>query len=301
MKVNFLPRRKKSESGLTLVELLVSLTLFALVVGLTTQTVVGALDTWNHSRDGGSTHNKLLQTGQRAMEKMVRSVRATNWVLMPLRISDPLDPRKVPSDLNPDDGTDYSDPVLYPNGRYFARPVLAVAGLIDNDGDGRVDEDPDDDITGDNAPGILGIDDNWNGEIDFFDTHVKFADDDDEDVGKSEDQIDGIDNDGDGRYDEDPDKKWNSNSLDIDGDGLESEDPFDPLIYELVGSSLTERQNVLAAEGAATVIAENVTLFEVVRRRVNKNTLIDITLRLEEGGGTVELRTTALAKKHLKW
>ena len=262
----------KSESGLTLTELLISIAIISLIAGVSVQLVAGSLDSWGHSKGKG----ELLSTARLAMERMVSKVRSTTWVLLPLMISDPNDPG-------------------YPASSYYPRDILAVSGNIDNDGDSLIDEDPGDDITDDDEPGIIGIDDDNDGTIDEGD-----EDDDDEDTVEDEDDIDGIDNDGDGRVDEDPDDGFYISSDDDDNDGEEDEDPFDPLIYYLNGTTLMERQNVLTTTIADNIIAENVSQFRVLRRRVNGNTLIDIYLNLDDGENSVELRTTALARGMFK-
>jgi len=209
------------------------------------------------------------------MERIVFSVRETKWVLLPQRISDPGDPN-------------------YPSSSYYPRDLLAVAGNVDNDGDGLVDEDGNDDMTADGMPGIIGIDDDDDGFIDEGGANKKQNDDEDYNIW-NEDGIDGIDNDGDGRIDEDPGEKTYALNLDDDADGLQGEDPFDPLVYYLTGATLMERQDVLGVTIEDNVIAENVSEFRVVRRRVDGNTLIDIHLKLDNGKKTVVLDTTALA------
>jgi hypothetical protein len=209
------------------------------------------------------------------MERIVVTVRETRWVLLPLRISDPGDPN-------------------YPNSSYYPRDLLAVAGNVDNDGDGLVDEDGPADITADGMPGIIGIDDDDDGFIDEGGANKKQNDDEDSNIW-NEDRIDGIDNDGDGLIDEDPGPKTYASNSDDDADGLQGEDPFDPLIYYLAGTALMERQDVLGVTIEDNVIAENVSEFRVVRRRVHGNTLIDIHIKLDNGKKTVALDTTVLA------
>ncbi len=263
----------KSEKGLTLIELLISIAIISVVAGVSVQLVAGALDSWRYNKGKA----ELLNTAQLAMERMVSRVRNTTWVLLPLMISDPTDPG-------------------YPASSYYPRDIMAVSANIDNDLDGLADEDPGADITGDGLSGIMMIDDNDNGVVDEGSMN-----NDDEQFGLiDEDEVDGIDNDFDGMVDEDPSANFYVSTNDDDGDGLIDEDPFDPVIYYLNGTSLMERQNVLNATTADNVIAENVSWFEVLRRRVNGNTLIDIYLKLDNGEDSVELRTTALARGMFK-
>lgn len=266
------PETLKSDKGLTLVELLVSIAVISLIAGVSVHLFAGALDSWNRNRG----KDELLHTAMLTMERMVSKVRNTSWVLLPLKVSNPADPN-------------------YPASSYYPRDILAVSGGIDNDGDGLIDEDPGNDITGDGKSGIMGIDDDNNGLIDD-----KGQDDDDEAGGNSEDPIDGIDNDGDGKFDEDPNRDFLKAGNNDDGQGGDDEDPFDPLIYYLNGTTLMERQNVLTATISDNVIAENVTKFTVLLRRANGNTLIDIYLKLDNGKDTVELSTTVLAHEMIK-
>ena len=262
----------KSEKGLTLIELLISIAIIALIAGVFAQLMGGALDSWREGKSRGD----LLGTAQIVMERMVSRVRSTSWVLLPLKISDPTDPG-------------------YPASSYYPRDILAVSANIDNDNDGLADEDPGADITGDGEAGIMGIDDDNDGTVD-----EGTPNDDDEDGGQNEDRLDIFDNDDDDRIDEDPDKKFYISEDDDDDDGDEAEDPFDPVIFYLSGSTLMERHNVMTATTSDDVIAENVTQFEVLRRRVNGNTLIDIYLKLDDGENSVELRTTAMAQGMFK-
>ena len=264
----------KSERGLTLVELLISIAIISIITGALAQLTGGALDSWRDSKSKGD----LLNTAQIVMERMVSKVRDTSWVLIPLKISDPTDPG-------------------YPTSSYFPRDILAVSGNIDNDNDGLVDEDPGTDTTGDFYAGIMGIDDDNDGLTDEGGVA-----DDDESGGSNEDAVDGIDNDFDGRVDEDSGGLFYGTGVgnDDDRDYTNNEDPFDPLIYYLNGTNLMERQNVKWVTTSDNVIAENVTQFEILRRRENGNTLIDIYLKLDDGENSVELRTSVLAQEMFK-
>jgi len=263
----------KSDSGLTLTELLISIAIISLIAGVCVQLVAGSLDSWRYSKGKG----ELLSAARLAMERMVSKVRGTAWVLLPLMISDPND-------------------FGYPGTAYYPRDILAVSANIDNDGDGLADEDPGADITGDGEPGIMMIDDNNNGFVDEGANN-----NDDEAMGLiDEDEVDGIDNDLDSRVDEDPGDGFYVSSSDDDNDGTSNEDPFDPLIYYLNGTTLMERQDVMGITTADNIIAENVSQFRVLRRRVDGNTLIDIYLQLDDGENSVELQTTALARGMFK-
>jgi len=264
----------KSERGLTLVELLISIIIISLIAAVCAGMVGGALDSWSYNRE----KDELFSTARLAMERMVSKVRTTTWVLLPLMVSDPTDPG-------------------YPASSYYPRDILAVSGMIDNDHDGLADEDPYSDMDWSNKPGIKAVDDNNDGTVD----NGANPQDDDEDGVANEDLIDGIDNDGDGRVDEDPDNTfYKINQDDDDGDGSWDEDVFDPIVYYLDGTTLREEHLEYNFSLQDLVIAEHVAEFRVIRRRVNKNTLIDIYLKLDDGENAVELRTTALARGMFK-
>jgi prepilin-type N-terminal cleavage/methylation domain-containing protein len=263
----------KSPKGLTLIELMISIAIVSLISVVLAEMVGGALDSWRYGREKA----ELLSEARLAMERMVLKVRTTTWVLMPLMISDPDDPG-------------------YPTSSYYPRDILAVSGMIDNDNDGLADEDPYSDIDWNNKSGIKGIDDDNDGLHD----NGASPKDDDEDGLNDEDPIDGIDNDGDGRVDEDPGNPFYGGSDDDDGDGAWDEDCFDPVVYKLNGTTIQESHWEFNSVFENNVIAKNVAEFRVLRRRVNKNTLIDIYLKLDDGENTVELRTTALARGMFK-
>jgi prepilin-type N-terminal cleavage/methylation domain-containing protein len=261
-----MPRRNATD-GLTLVELLVSIAVLSIIVVVFSQVVAAALDAWSYNRGKG----EMLQSAQWAMERMVGRIRATTWVLGPLRIYDP---------GNPDCATP------------SPRDVLVVSRALDNDGDGLSDEDPGSDITADSQSGVAGINDDNDGLIDEGSQN-----DNDEDGATNEDGFDGIDNDSppDCRIDEDPRDDFFGGAWDDDGDGDNWEDPFDPVIFDLKAGVLRERYHEGAVIGKKVVLCENVSTFQVVRRRVNGNTLIDIYLKLDDGKDSVELNTTVLA------
>lgn len=263
----------KSERGLTFIEMIISIVILSLVAGVCAQMVAGAFDSWNYSRGKAD----LLNTARLAMERMVEGVRTTSWVLHPLMITDPKDPG-------------------FPGSSYYPRDILAVSGMIDNDADLLPDEDPGSDLYGNLVSGLMGIDDNYDGTVD----NGNGDQDDDEDGTRNEDPVDGIDNDGDGRVDEDPDTAFYSSTEDDDGDGAQGEDVFDPVIYYLSGTDLRERHDQYTVTTQDNVIAENVAAFQVLRRMENGNTLIDIYLKLDNGSDSVELSTTAQARLMFK-
>ena len=79
----------------------------------------------------------------------------------------------------------------------------------DNDRDGRIDEDVPADASNDQEPGLYLLDDNNDGMVD---PSWMPSGDDDEGGFQNEDPIDGVDNEPDGAFDEDP-------PADMNGDG----------------------------------------------------------------------------------
>jgi type II secretory pathway pseudopilin PulG len=246
--------RRTRESGLTLVEVLGSLAigalLFAALAGVALQST-RALEAATSSAD-------VAQDAQFALDRMVDAVRASRKLLIPM-------PERAATAYSESQRNVLAvtlDPTLDRNGDGFPD--------VDNDRDGRIDEDADEDLTTDGAPGILGVDDDGDGTADEGDSR-----DDDEDGASNEDGADGVDNDGDGLVDEDPKADANDdgkpgvrsfdddgdanvdegNSEDDDEDGRKNEDWLDARVFRLVGTTLVER---LPDPGAAngTVFTE---------------------------------------------
>ncbi len=263
---------KQASSGLTLVEVLVSVVIYSIIMGGLYQVVSAAMVTWN----GRKEREQLRSEGEWAMEEMVRHVRGSAWVLLPLIDTTP-------------------------------RSVLAVAEEIldvnqdgvldgDNDGDGRVNEDWSDDLTGDGEAGIIGIDDDFDGTTDEGNDR-----NDDEESGDLDDPIDGSDNDGDGRIDEDP----IGTGVDEDGDGTDDEDPVEPVVfyYDSTNKRLIERlpeySTATPADFTEVTIANNVARFEVERITSNSGVLIKIKLNLETAtSNEISLNTRVLSRKY---
>ena len=137
------------------------------------------------------------------------------------------------------------------------------------------------------------------------------------DFSQSEDPFNGVDDDADGSVDEDPGADNNGDGApgiagvdddgdgnidegsadDDDEDGQSDEDWFDPVVFYLQGSSLTERRAVPWDESGDSLvsgrdyvestIADNVTLlrFERVALSGGQQQLIDITLTLSDSDG----------------
>jgi hypothetical protein len=174
-----------------------------------------------------------------------------------------------------------------------------------------IDEDLPNDNQHDFFPGIMLIDDDGDGTVD---EGTGWADDD-EDGAENEDPLDGIDNDGDGSIDEDPATDNNgdgcsglcgvdddadgsideSSADDDDEDGNTFDDPYDPVVFYLQSGSLVERMpapwdtdGISVPDGPVdgrdyieSVIAENVTRFRVERLDDgNVVEVIELTLEL---------------------
>lgn len=275
------------DSGFTLVEMLVTLAVAAILIVGIGSIVLGALDLW----DSRETRQELLDQANFAMDRITKAITRTNHLLVPLAD-------------NP--GTGYNESL---------HNVLAVTldpsldrdtdgfADADNDKDGGVDEDLPADNTNDGVSGIVGVDDDNDGTIDEVSQLNN-----DEDTQPSDDWINGVDDDGDGSIDEDIPRINNSNAsgagpaYDNDGDGLNNEDWFDPVVYFVSadGKTLIERlPDVNPVDGndyteRPIAEADNVT-FTVDRLAANpgdRAILLNITLQLTDNGGeTVNLQS----------
>jgi prepilin-type N-terminal cleavage/methylation domain-containing protein len=126
--------------------------------------------------------------------------------------------------------------VVVPNGHSPTRNILAFSRLVNTDNDfyfgdplfPRIDEDPDDYFSF-GCYGIKGVDEDGDGSFD----EGSFKDED-EDGFYAEDLFDGLDNDGDGSIDEEVQKDYIGNGvpgilgIDDDGDGTVDEAPHKP-------------------------------------------------------------------------
>ncbi len=301
-------RTARLSPGFTLVELLVSLAIAAMLLTALAGLVDTALDTRSDTRPRGDG----LQDARFAMQRMVSATRASERLLLPLADN--------PNTNWREHVREQTVPASPPEGdSTLATAVLAVAldpdldidkdGIddADNDRDGRVNEDWSDDATNDLAPGIVGIDDDGDGAVD----EGSLIPNDDEDAGDDEDPVNGVDDDGDGTIDEDAPHDVNGDNesgiagVDDDGDGsvdedhqhdddedgTRDEDWIDVHAFYLRSSELIERRpNLNPVDGtdfAEHVIAENVTRFRVERipDAGKRAVLVDLTLEVTEPGG----------------
>ncbi|MEW5801004.1 MAG: prepilin-type N-terminal cleavage/methylation domain-containing protein [bacterium] len=257
--------RDIGNSGLSLLELLVAVSIISLLAGVTSQVLVTAVESWNYSRQ----QSEAMHNACWALDHILSKVRPSMRLLLPFKGSGP----------------------GYPS------QVLAFSAMVDTDADGLIDEDPGADVTGDGAPGISGIDDDGDGDID-----ETTSSDDDEDGFRffwwwqvNEDPMDGQDHDGDGYRDEDPGGDINDdgysgvsgkddngngqiderNTGDDDEDGLIDEDPVEYWVYYLdPNSNLMERY----CTGQAEILLEGVTIFQVTR--IESGTISGVSLTL---------------------
>jgi prepilin-type N-terminal cleavage/methylation domain-containing protein len=301
-------------AGFTLTEVLVTVVIFALIL----LGFAGVLEQALSAEAATRERNDLTRQARFALDRMTAAVSATNRLLLPLA-------------ENP--GTAWSEAVRDPG-------VLAVTldPTLDRNGDGwadanndkdfldlnqnavrdpgepeRIDEDLPDDMSKDNAPGIIGIDDDGDGNVD----ELGFIEDDDEDGLKDEDTVNGDDDDGDGSVDEDGRHDMNFDGEpgvalvddDLDGsvdeghhhdddeDGAVDEDWLDLVVFYLDGATLLERLPDLNPAGGSNfterVIAENVVTFRVERipKGAGRALLVDITLGLSGETVKVQLHT----------
>ncbi|MCK4547159.1 MAG: prepilin-type N-terminal cleavage/methylation domain-containing protein [Candidatus Eisenbacteria sp.] len=282
---------KRSESGLTLVELLVATTLLSIMALSFFSLTHASLRAWTHTEN----RDELTEAGRTALHRMTENLRNTNRVLLPFQL-----PTHVIS----------------------THHVLCVALGVDNDGDGLIDEDSYDVYHDGTAAGIPGIDDDQDGTIDEGPKS-----DDDESISFDEDPLDGYDNDGDGRIDEDwgpdmngdgaPGVAWidddgdgqvdEGSAADDDEDGLVDEDPIEPIVYYVDGSSLPPCLVEEHPVDGKTVLAENLYYEDpdeyeegfIVRRVVMRNGVhvVELHLRLMTGDGEViEFKTTVAVR-----
>jgi len=312
--------RLRSSAGFTYIELMLALTLGALVMlgiaGLVQQTLQG--------RAYAKEKQTLAQEAQFAMQRMARAVGKTRRLMVPT-------PDR-PATTWREHVREQSVPASPPEtGSLYATAVLAITldasvdrngdgkADADNDGDGRIDEDWPADSTNDNKGGIIGIDDNGGGAAD---TTNNTPDDDEDGIiiiapSTNEDPIDGKDNDSDGGVDEDPSADMNGDGFpgvkgvdddgdgatdegaltDDDEDGKSDEDWLDPVVFFLAGNTLMERTSVPWDTDGNTVvdgrdyvenpIASNVTRFRVeqVANSGYSTPLVDLTLELTGASG----------------
>lgn len=233
--------------GLTLVELIMAVAILGIIASAATALLTTALQ----AHEMGTERSALYREGLLAMDRMSESIRMSTFVMIP-------------------------------NAHMPVRDILAVSGVVNDDGDyyfddpllPRIDEDVRFEMVADVAPGIAGYDDDGDGEIDEGSIF-----DDDEDGLIDEDWLDGIDNDGDGNIDEDLGYNGGSpgvtgmdddgdgsvdemNPFDDDEDGAMDEDLLNPIIFVYDGATRSLQQRIPATSEVIN-LAENVGFFQV--------------------------------------
>ncbi len=306
--------------GFTLLETLLALAIAALVVAALGGVVGQALESEAETRD----RNDVVREARLAMERMEWAVRRSPGLLVP-RADNPAtawdEAVREPGVL-----AVLMDPTL-DRDRDGISDANSDRDFLDLDNDGvwdpgepeRIDEDVAKDATEDGANGLVGIDDDGDGQVDEGGTDAGGKpSDDDEDGLFNEDPINGRDDDGDGAVDEDPSGDMNDDAKagvatqddDLDGlvdetqppdddeDGLIDEDRWDPVVYFLSGSTLRERlpnpHPTSGTDYAERDLASSVTRFRVERLVPSQADAVVVALTLEltsARGHVVELES----------
>ena len=245
--------------GLTLIELLISISVLAIFASTVAGLFYAGLNAYSNTKD----ESDITRQAMYAMERIVNKVRITKFLMLP-------------------------------NVNCNNTAILAISGGINNDentGDTKVDEDLPGDMNNDGLPGIAGIDDDCDGNIDegAFD-----RDDEAGPVTANDDPYNGIDNNGDDMIDEDVGRDMNgdgfpgiaqfddnddgtvdnggiANKYDDDEDGSVdisrvNEDPIDTLIYYYDAGTKEIKEkltNGITQVTTETTIAKNVEQFQV--------------------------------------
>ncbi len=300
------PSLPSSSPGFTYVELLSALVLTAMLLLALNRTVGNVLEAHETSRAS----HESLEASRYALERMVRAVTGGQRLLIP-QAENPVTPHSE----------SIRDPGVLAVTLDYTRD-LDGNGVpdADNDGDGRFNEDTDKDATKDLAAGIIGLDDENDGNTDS-----STVGDDDEDGVENEDPMDGVDNDGDGAVDEDPGGDMNIDAhpgledVDDDGDGSVDEGPpadddedgqvnedwWEVVAFYQSGATLIERTPVPWDESGdgqisgldyvERALVDNVSGFRVERIPAPNGTaaLVRLTLTTTDAAGTVStLQTT---------
>ncbi|MFQ5471035.1 MAG: type II secretion system protein J [Gammaproteobacteria bacterium] len=234
---------KHNFSGMTLIEVLIALSIMTMILVGLGSLVEESLHLWTSS----SSKQETSQDARLAMQRMTDAIRNTGQLLIPIQNNNSRNVLAVTLDPTQDlDGDSFAD--------------------ADNNKNGAIDEDLPPDNTNDNAPGIIGIDD-----------------------------------DDDGLTDEGSILQNQENGTLVgDSDGPNNDDWLDPVVYFLQGSLLIERlPNVGAVDGAdfsERVIAENVSNLSFIRTAQGRNDVVEINLTTTSGEEEVSLTSTVRVK-----
>jgi type II secretory pathway pseudopilin PulG len=310
-------QRLSRHSGLTIIELLISIVIGSVVVLALMSTISTTMNIDTELENERS----MFADGQFAMKRIEGYLSGSKVLILPLAensataysesVRDVLAfamPHALDSDLDGwSDANNDKDFVDY-NGnsvRDAGEPEL-------------IDEDMGDDMNNDSKPGILGIDDDNDGNID-----EDSNDDDDEDEGlgglRNEEKGNNYDNDWDGAFDEDNSGDQHKdgqaglkgfdddgdgsvdegNAFDDDEDGFEDEDWLDSIVYFVSGTDLIERmpdpQAISGTEYTESVIASNVSSLLVERIFLSGQHTVNVKITLvlvDSSGQSVTFEST---------
>lgn len=284
----------RTQAGITLVELLLAMVLAIILLA----SLAGVSGQILQTRNAVTDRNELNREARLAMEHITRAAGRSTHLMLP-----------------------YHDKTWSVGITENIRDVLAVTqdhttdldynGIpdADNDGDGRIDEDPPADQTNDAAHGIYLVDDDGDGTVDEGTSPYTS---DDESTTKNDDPVNGVDDDNDQNIDEDPPADRNddgcsgicgvdddgdgsvdeSTTGDDDEDGSANEDWLDPVVFRLSGTQLLMRtpvpwdvdgdSDIDGRDFIESVIADNVSQFRVERLpdRPGGQAMLDVTLAL---------------------
>jgi len=241
--------RKCGENGLTLMELLITVTILLIIASVATPLLSGSLD----AHRSGIARSRLYQEGLILMERMTSEVRRCTVLLIP-------------------------------NNHKPARAILSFSGFINEDNDyyfgdsrfPRIDEDFNSDMDKNDKSGIKSVDDDGDGFTD-----EGGIDNDDEDASTDEEIFDGMDNDLDGNIDEDLKQDANQDGkpgiagMDDDGDtfidegditdddedGQKQEDVLNPMIYTYNSATATLTRSI-PYTSSSVILSTRVTSFQ---------------------------------------
>ncbi len=131
---------RRLRHGMTLVELVIAISIMAIIAGAASGILTSALQAEAH----GMSQSQLHTEGLLAMERMTNAIRLSSSVLSPNALTPSSNILSVTGFIN-DDGDFYFDDPLFP--RIDEDPLLdltldGLAGieLVDDDGDGSTDE-----------------------------------------------------------------------------------------------------------------------------------------------------------------
>ena len=280
---NYAEYPQTRETGLTLVELLVSLTILGILLTGLNGVLNQALGVWGANSSSLTTS----QDAYFAMDRIGRAIQATQHLLLP-----------APDNPNTSQIESLRNVIALTMDPRWDRDNDGFMDA-DNDKDGRIDEDPPRDSNDDGYAGIAGIDDDFDGNIDN-----SASQNNDESGTSGDDPLNGIDDDGDGNVDEDYGTDMNGDgqpgiagvdddgdgnidegsTFDDDEDGSVGEDWVDTIAYFLSGTDLIERlPNINPLDGedyTERSIANDVTSFTAERIQGPRYTSVKLRLTL---------------------